>query len=159
MLIIADTSALISLGHVKLIHLIDEVFGEFYIPEAVWTELTQYKKLRFEDEINQLFQSKVKQINSSNHLNLLMDFGESEAVILYEELGADFLLIDDRKARAIAESFQVTCVGSIGLLVKAKQKGLIKSIRPIFKVWVESQRYFSISLLNRVLSSVGESPL
>jgi hypothetical protein len=62
-----------------------------------------------------------------------MDYGESESVILYEELNADYLLIDDNKARIIAESFDVKCIGSIGLLVIAKQKGLINGLRQIFE--------------------------
>ena len=64
---------------------------------------------------------------------MIMDFGESESVILYQELQADFLLIDDNKARIVAESLDVNCIGSIGLLIKAKQKGLITELKPIFE--------------------------
>jgi len=39
-----------------------------------------------------------------------MDYGESEPVILYGEIGADYLLIDDSKARKVAESLGVKCV-------------------------------------------------
>jgi hypothetical protein len=41
-----------------------------------------------------------------------MDYGESEAITLYKELNANFLLIDDRKARLIAESMKVNCIGT-----------------------------------------------
>jgi hypothetical protein len=46
-----------------------------------------------------------------------MDYGESESVILYQELNANYLLIDDQKARLMAESLGVNCIGSVGLLI------------------------------------------
>ena len=88
-----------------------------------------------------------------------MDYGESESVILYEELNADYLLIDDNKARIIAESFDVNCIGSIGLLIKAKQKGLVNELRSIFEKWLENERYFSKKMLNKILIQTGEEPM
>lgn len=88
-----------------------------------------------------------------------MDYGESESVILYEEIKADYLLIDDNKARNIAESLGVNCIGSIGLLIKAKQKGILTDLRPTFVNWVNNGRYFSKKLLDKVLKDLGEEPL
>lgn len=88
-----------------------------------------------------------------------MDYGESEAVILFGELNADFLLIDDFKARNIAESLGITCIGSIGIILKAKEKGLVEELSPIFKYWMESNRFFTKKLLNQVLEKFGENPI
>jgi len=85
-----------------------------------------------------------------------MDYGESESLILYKELQADFLLIDDKKARRIAESLNVNCIGILGLLSIANDKGLIKSLRPVFKSFLKNKRYYSIELLNAILLSKGE---
>ena len=87
-----------------------------------------------------------------------MDYGESESVILYEKLGADFLLIDDNKARIFAESLNVNCIGSVGLLFKAKKMGLIRELKPIFLKLLEYERYFSKKLLNLILIQAGEEP-
>lgn len=87
---------------------------------------------------------------------MIMDYGESESVILYEELNADFLLFDDQKARTIAESLNVSCIGSIGLLIKAKEKGFVCELKPVFENWVENGRYFSKKLLNEILRDIGE---
>ena len=62
-----------------------------------------------------------------------MDYGESESVILYGELNADFLLIDDQKAREIAESLELNCIGTVGLLIKAKRLGMLPELKPIRK--------------------------
>jgi predicted nucleic acid-binding protein len=88
-----------------------------------------------------------------------MDYGESESVILYNELNADYLIIDDSKARKVAESLNVNCIGSIGLLIKAKQNGLITELKPVFEKWISMHRYFSIKLLNEILNKLGEDLL
>lgn len=41
---------------------------------------------------------------------MVMDYGESESILLYEELKADYLLIDDNKARMLAESLNINCI-------------------------------------------------
>jgi len=66
-----------------------------------------------------------------------MDYGESESVILYQELEADFLLIDDKKGRSIVEGLSVNCIGTIGLLSVAKDKGLIKALKPLFELFIQ----------------------
>lgn len=157
-LVIADTGALISLGHVAQIGLIEEIFGDFYIAQAVWEELQSYENPEFNVSILTDLKKRVVTINSKNHLSMVMDYGESESVILYEELQADYLLIDDNKARIVAESLDINCIGSIGLLIKAKQKGLIAELKPVFEKWISIGRYFSNDLLNKVLMDVGENP-
>lgn len=157
--VIVDTGALISLGHVRQIELIGEIFDNFYIANAVWEELLKYENPHFDKSNLFLVENRVVKIKSINHLSVIMDYGESESVILYEELNANYLLIDDHKARSIAESFNVNCIGSIGILLKAKQLELINDLRPIFQSWLDNKRYFSGNLLNQILIQVGEKPL
>ena len=159
MIIIADTGAIISLGHVNKIDLIEKVFGECFIAHAVWDELMNYEHPDLKVEIFDKLKEKVVKIKSKNNLSIIMDYGESESVILYEELQADYFLIDDNKARVVAESLNVNCIGSLGLLIKAKQKGYIKELKPIFEKWLSSGRYFSYDLLNKILLNFGETEL
>ena len=156
-IVIADTGALLSLGHVGYVDLVEKVFGDFYIAWAVWKELNDYDHPEFDKSVLEGLETRVVKIKSKNYLSMVMDYGES--VILYEEMGADYLLIDDNKARAVAESLNINCIGSIGLLLKAKQKGLITELRPIFKHWISTGRYFSKSLLNKILVEHGETVL
>lgn len=155
-IVVADTGVLVSLALVECIDLIEEVFGDFYIAKAVWQELNAYKNPNFPKEILIGLEPKVVSIKSPNHLGMLMDYGESESVILYEELEADYLLIDDKKARFLAESMGVNCVGSLGLLIEARSRGLIDELKPKFETWLDNERYFSRKLLNAVLEKVGE---
>ena len=88
-----------------------------------------------------------------------MDYGESESVILYKELNAEYLLIDDKKARMIAENFDIKCIGVIGLLAIAKKENLITDIRSYFMIFLENNRFYSIKLLNSVLIKLGEKEI
>lgn len=157
--VIADTGSIISLIHIGQLNLIEKIFGDFYIAEAVWIELNNYDNPDFDFSVLKELKSKIAQIHSKNHLSMVMDYGESESVILYEELNADYLLIDDNKARLVAESLNVNCIGTLGLLLKGKQKGLIKELKPLFNDLLLAGRYFSLKLLNKILVKFGESEL
>ncbi len=158
-MVIADTSSLISLGETNNIKLIKDVFGDLRIAHAVWNELKSYNNPYFDKNWISYLEEFVLNIHALNYLKLIMDYGESESVILYNELGADYLLIDDQKAREIAESLNVNCIGSIGLLVTAKKKGLLQDLKPTFKRWIDLERYFSTQLLNKILSENDEKSL
>jgi len=82
--------------------------------------------------------------------------GEIEAMALYKELSADALLIDDHRARVIAEHNQIKCIGALGLLLMAKQNGQIHEIAPYIHKLRDSSIYYGDILLDRVLKLAGE---
>lgn len=62
-----------------------------------------------------------------------IDKGESSAIALALETANCTLILDDYKARKIAEQLQISYTGTIGVLIKAKLIGLIPSIRPLLE--------------------------
>lgn len=150
-LVIADAGPIFSLAIIDKLELLNQLFDEIKIPKAVWEEITWDKSTEFYTKIEQFFKPKVLNIKGFNDLTFTMDYGESESVILYKELNADFLLLDDKKARKIAENFDIVCIGTLGILSVAKSKGLIKELRPVFKTFLEKNRYYSLKLLNKLL--------
>jgi predicted nucleic acid-binding protein len=82
--------------------------------------------------------------------------GEIEAMALYKELSADVLLIDDHRARAIAEYNQINCIGALGFLLIAKKDGKINDIKPYIQKLQQSSMYYGDELLNKVLKLAGE---
>lgn len=158
-LIIADSGAIFSLAVIDKLNLLDLMFDDVKIPLAVWKEITLDKKNKIFQNIDLFFKDKVVEISSFNELTFVMDYGESESVILYKELQADFLLIDDKKARKIAENFGVNCIGTLGVLILAKKRNLIKELKPLFKELIKNNRYYSLILLNKILISQGEAEI
>lgn len=154
--VIADTGPIISLALVDKLHLLSKIFDNVFIPQAVWNELTNDNSRGDYKKVVAFFSDKVKTIVSFNNLTFAMDYGEAEAVILYRETSADYLLIDDKKARDIAETLNIKCIGTIGLIAAAKQRGLIEAMRPLFIKWIEENRFYSIKLLNKILEKYSE---
>ncbi len=155
-LVVSDTGPIFSLVIIDKLDILNSLFEEVKIPNAVWEELTLDKTSLLYDKIYDFFESKIVRISGSNDLKFIMDYGESEAIILYRELQAEFLLIDDRKARKIAENMDVKCIGTIGILGIARRKGIIRELKPLFEIFLKSDRYYSLKILNLVLMQCGE---
>jgi len=157
--IVIDTSPVISLIVIKKVDLLPKIFSEVIIANAVWNELLKYRQLLLNHDkvaFKKLADFKVKSTNE-NYLRAFMDYGEAESVASFKEQNARYLIIDDKKARKIAESINVDCVGTLGVLLMAKEKGLVYQLRPLFKQFLEADRYFSNELLNALLLEAGEN--
>ena len=86
-----------------------------------------------------------------------LDHGESEALVLYLEKRMELLLLDDGEARKVAESFGMKITGTGGLLLLARQQGLINSVRSeIDKLEKEGEFRLSNSVRNILLQAAGE---
>ncbi len=88
--VIADTGPIISLALVDKLEILDKLFDEIRIPNAVWEEITRDESKLFVDKIKLYFKDKICTIKGFNELTFMMDYGESESLILYKELNANF---------------------------------------------------------------------
>ena len=158
-LVISDAGPIFSLASINRLNLLNEIFEEVFIPEAVWIELTRDQESSYYEQIINYFEGKVKEIQGHNDLSLIMDYGESESVVLFREMNADYLLIDDRKARKIAENLGVNCIGTLGILIKSKEKGFVKELKPLFEELLKNKRYYSVKILNEILRIQNEDGL
>ena len=137
MLVISDTSPISNLLLVKQLELLHALFGEVVVPPAVDVEVRRLKELG-EDTAAYEYSTwiKVQSPASSSwveHFLLSLDEGESEAIALAKEIHCDLLLIDERRGTRIAKSQGLQTIGLLGVLSKAKEKGLIKSVRPLLE--------------------------
>lgn len=57
--------------------------------------------------------------------------GEAEAILLSIELKADWTLLDEREGRKVAKSLRLKVTGILGILLKAKQLGVLKDLQPV----------------------------
>lgn len=158
-IVIADAVPIISLALVDKLDILDNIFDEVKIANAVWEEITRDENKRFVERLKPYFKDKICKIKSFNELTFVMDYGESESLILYNEIKADFILIDDKKARNIAENFGAKCIGTLGLLSVAKDKNLISELRPIFEEFLKNRRFYALNLLNVILEQNNEQKI
>jgi predicted nucleic acid-binding protein len=85
-----------------------------------------------------------------------LDAGESEAVILAKELPADLILIDERAATRRARALGLTTFGTLGVLLAAKQAGLIVAVKPLMEQLRDLDFHMSIDLYKEVLNAADE---
>ena len=89
-------------------------------------------------------------------ISRLVDLGESEAILLAEQVGARFLLIDDARGRRIARGRGVPVVGVAGVLLSAKSRGVLAEVRPVLDTLSEVGYRLSSRLVAAVLERAGE---
>ena len=153
-MIIGDSSALVALAVVNQLELLEKLYDKLYIPQAVFDEVTRVGKPQ-SDKLRQFLQSKVKRVDLTL-TQLGLGLGELEAITLYKELDADVLLIDDNRAKKYASLNGVKVIGSLGVLIKAKEKGYIEMVKPFLNEIQKSEVYISKKLIERVLEICGE---
>ena len=133
MTIISDTTPIISLIKINRLDLLEKLFEEVLIPEAVYRELTT--NALFENEANIVKTSsflKTSSVQNRKSLQLLqavsgLDDGESEAIILADELKSDVLIMDERKGRKVAEKLGIKITGTVGVLLQSYSENMISS--------------------------------
>ena len=153
-MIIGDSSALIALCVVDKLELLEKLYENLSVPQAVYDEVTQVGRPQ-SDKLKQFLQSRVKVVNL-NISKVGLGLGELEAITLYKDLDADVLLIDDNRAKKYAVLNDVKVIGSLGILMKAKEKGYIDKVKPFLDDIMKSEVYISDKLVAKVLNICGE---
>ena len=134
MIIISDTTPIISLIKINRLDLLEKLFVEVLIPNAVFKELTTNNLFTNEAEIVKKSSFlKVSSVQNQKSLQLLqavsgLDDGESEAIILADELKSNILLMDERKGRKVAQKLGINITGTIGILIQAYNEGMISDV-------------------------------
>ena len=158
MLIVSDASPIIALAICDKLDLLDNLFDNVCIPQAVYNELAIPEKPKAR-EIIQWAKDKVTLAKNTvviAALSLHLDPGESEALSLYWETNADFLLIDEKRGRIIAHRNGIKTIGTVGILIFAKQRGFISKIKPSLDILINSSFRISNALYNQILERAGE---
>ena len=135
MYVVSNSSPLIHLSKIGLLHILHEIFDDIIIPEAVYQECVVQGDHRDDAKmIDDAPWIRVKQIkNEYTHLKKAflkdIDQGESEAIVLALQESADLILLDEYDARELARNHDLRITGVIGVLMKAKKIGKIDDLR------------------------------
>ncbi|MCF8373779.1 MAG: DUF3368 domain-containing protein [Bacteroidales bacterium] len=157
MIIVADSSALIALSICDSLDLLEKLFGKVIVSQTVYNECAVESKSESE-QLEQYLKNKIEKVDSNQFLNLPTNLGEGEisAMLLYKEQKADFLLIDDNRARVVAKLNNINIIGSIGVLLLAKHTKIILKVSPYLQRLEESNIFISRKLLNDVKKFADE---
>ncbi|NER92322.1 MAG: DUF3368 domain-containing protein [Symploca sp. SIO1B1] len=131
---VSNSSVLIALSSIGQLELIKQRFPDgVMIPQAVWKEVVETGKGRSGAEevakASWLTISTVSNTSSISLLRLELDEGESEAISLFLEQPAQAILLDEKNARRVAKRMKLPVLGTVGILIWAKQNRLIPNLK------------------------------
>ena len=130
---LADSGPLIAFSRINRLELLDELFLKIIVPPAIWNEVTiRGKGLPGAHEVSEVSWIKIQAPDPQlvKSLSILVDAGEAEAIALAQTTSDCIILLDDSRARRVAERLNIKQIGTVGLLLRAKRKGLIDKLRP-----------------------------
>lgn len=127
-IVVADTSPILYLHLIGQIELLRSLFAEIHIPEAVFAELCHSAAPEFL-RAWALSRPEWMIVNTdvvfADAETSRLDIGERAAIALAKRLAADLLLMDERRGVRVALSKGLAVTGTLGILVRAAQRGLI----------------------------------
>jgi uncharacterized protein len=85
-----------------------------------------------------------------------LDLGECAAIALAEELQADCLLVDDLAARRETQKRGLPIIGTLGILLGAKQQGLVPNLQDLLDDLFANGTWISRKLYREMLAAAGE---
>lgn len=127
MKVVSNSSPLIVLYNCGQLGILQQLFGQVIIPEAVYQEVVHNTKNRQQSEVIahcdfiQVHPITAQPFSFSHKI----DRGEIEAIILASALKADYLLLDDKRAQKEAKLQEITFIPTFAVLLKAAQKSII----------------------------------
>lgn len=160
MRIVSNTSPLTNLAAIGSFELLKNLFGEIFIAEGVWGELNaggrSYPGSREVAEANWVHVRKADNRPLIATLRRDLDLGEAETLALALELEADLVLLDEREGRRAAARLGFEVMGILGVLVSAKRKDLIESLKAQMDALRRAGFYIGDGLYLRMLAEAGE---
>ncbi len=159
MIIISDSSPLISLAIIGKLDVLTFLYEEIYVPTAVYKEVIRSGK-PFAKELKAFLYDKTKSVENKMAVDILLSdigAGEAEAIILALEQHPDVILIDDLKARRFAKIKGLTVIGTMGLLLMAKKEGLITELKPLLSDLLSHNIRISAKIIDITLHAAGEA--
>lgn len=148
--VITDTSCLIILEKLALLPVLNKLFSTVITTPEIAIEY----KLQLPEWIIVIA---VQNKHLQQELSLLVDEGEASAIALAHETENKFLITDDLEARKLSIKLGLSVIGTLGVLLRAKQEGHINLIKPLLEQIKQTNFRLSDDLYRVVLHKAGEN--
>ncbi len=158
-LVVVNTTPIIALSLIGQFDLLQKLYGRVSIPAAVRVEVLAagasgvgVRELRESAWVD------VVSLQDPSRADLIADLerGEAEVIALAQEQDAGLVIIDERLARRHAKRLGMRLTGTLGILLKAKQLGMVGAIEPLIEQLRQSGIRLGDDLIAEVLKLAGE---
>lgn len=160
-LAVTDTTVLLFLYRIERLDLLQALFREVLVPASVVAEIANARRLGH--DVPALPEYAWLRRSSPDHVPpawLAMDLGPGElgAMALARESEGGVLLLDDRRAKRVAEAAGLETWGTLSVLLEAKRAGHVERIAPLIERLIAVGMWLSTDVRDGVLAIAGESP-
>lgn len=156
--VIINNTPLVALASINQLHLLPALFGQVLVPEAVVAEfLAMEREARAPLLAGETGLAPVSLSNPTHSLRYVgLDRGEAEVLALAEELGAGLVIMDELRGRRYARRLGITVSGTVGVLLLAKERGLVDAVAPLIKQLIERGLYLDDDVVRQALLIAAE---
>jgi hypothetical protein len=156
--VVSNTTPLISLLKLSRLDILRVLYGEVFIPTAVYQEIEDGKHKNYYQDLSTLDWIKISPVKDKQAVKYFLDLdaGESEAIVLATELNAELILLDEKLGRFYAKHADLKVTGTIGVLIRAKREGIIKELKPLLIELTSKDVWINETLISEILSQIGE---
>ena len=160
MIVVSDTTPIISLLKIGKLSLLHDLYGEVIVPGAVYEELTANES--YADEAQAVASSEFlvrRDVDNRGAVSVLqrvtgLHLGESEALVLADQIQADLVLLDELSGRSAARSMNLEYTGTIGILAAGYRKGVLskQDVDACVDILKSSGRHISDALYEELIN-------
>lgn len=157
--VISNNGPLVGLWGLNLLSLLRDLYTEVWIPREVEEEFFKKHPVTRREALKNAPWIKTVDLTDpqSTAIYTGLDDGEAEVFALADEHDACLVLLDEKRGRREAKEIGLTVKGTVGILQKAKDKGLIDAIKPLLIALRNNGMHLSDSLIDKVLQRAGET--
>lgn len=164
-MIVADSSPLIHLASVEHFGLFHALYQRVFIPPAVFREVVEQGDDRAgQAEVQKAVDAGWMEIRAPSNTPLIrllqnrLDDGESEAIVLAQEIDVVRVILDETQARQQAESLDLPVTGTLGILIRACTNGDLDRLQPVLdRLRHQGSFWISDDLYRKALRAVNEA--
>lgn len=147
--VVADSTCLIGLSRIRSLSVLRELFESILIPPSVYDEVVTSGAGRpGAAEVataDWIATCEPKDHLAVESLKITLGAGESEAIVIAREQNADFIILDDWRARQTALRLSLPVIGTVAVLAKAEEKGLISDLNSALQELRQVGFYFPLN--------------
>jgi len=139
---VVNSTPIISLHDIGKLDILSKMYANVYVPYGVYEEVCIVGNIANE--------------NAKKYFKTALHKGEVEVMILADELGANICIVDDKLAREYAKHLGLTVTGTLGMLVKAKERGILDLVTPCMDAMIMNEIYISEILYESIKKLANE---
>jgi predicted nucleic acid-binding protein len=155
--IVSNTGPIIGLALIERLDLLQKLYGTVIIPAKVRIELSASPDKARRVIIPPWITVKRTRSIPDPLLSAVLDSGEAAVISLARHIGADGVLIDERKGRKVANAvYGLNVVGTAGILIQAKHSGLIQNVGDLLNEMKRMGYWIHNKIIEAAVKSAGE---